>query len=86
MWKKLGYLNFSTCNDGDLLEWFIGYEIPIIFKKHFWPKERMDLRGTCIDLIRHDEGKPFEAEILIQQLNQDNLLPHRSAYLRRPFD
>jgi hypothetical protein len=52
MWKKVSYLDLSTCNDGDVLEWCMGYKIPIIFKQHFWPIERMNP-------IHHDDGKPF---------------------------
>ena len=70
-WKKLGNLKFSTCNDGDLLEWFIGHDIPVLFKRRFWTSDdartRMDLEGYCVDLLTHSNGNPPEAIIHVYE-------------------
>jgi hypothetical protein len=72
-WMKLGDKRFTDVNDGDLLSWFINHEIPIIFRKRFWPKDRIDMKGICVDLIQSSH-KPPEADIIIEQPSKRNPL------------
>jgi hypothetical protein len=72
-WMKLGDKRFTDVNDGDLLSWFINHEIPIIFRKRFWPKDGIDMKGVCVDLIQSSH-KPPEADIIIEQPSKRNPL------------
>ena len=72
-WMKLGDKRFAEVNDGDLAWWFINHEIPIVFRRRFWPKDGIDMKGICVDLIRNTH-KPHEVDIIIEQPGKRNPL------------
>jgi hypothetical protein len=77
-WLKLGTLLFLSCNDGDLVEWMIGHEISVIFKKRFWTGSsgnttKRDLVAAVYDTLEHSDGSiPPEVKILVQEPDRHN--------------
>ena len=77
-WTKLGHLKIATCNDGDLVEWMIGWAIPVTFHQRFWRKtypNPIHMMGICADLVvRDDKPKdyPPEVEIYVDVPHKNN--------------
>jgi hypothetical protein len=82
MYAKVRHLLFRTCNDGDLSDFMIGQGIRVVLKQRFWhaeaPKNRRDLKATPIDTIVHDDGKPFEVQVLVEEPGRKD--PTKTTY------
>ena len=72
-WTKLGSLKFATCNDGDLVEWMIGWAIPVSFHRRFWGKNSPHMMGICADLLQNDDPTwPPEVKVYVDKPTKGN--------------